>query len=240
MQQAMTMDKPDISEKGAPIDGRPQSSDHRMYMQLLAFTGCKHADLLIQSLQQAGIEGALYENLNDPYGVGLLTFSDDPNHFIDNVRPVLTSGPFAQLKPVPEFTMFGRSYSIGYEPDLEETLITKPRQRALDPDLSWVIWYPIRRSGLFMQLPDAEQKEILKEHGVIGFSFGRAGYASDIRLASHGLDKNDADFILGITGKELFPLSALVQTMRKTVQTSQYLERLGPFFVGRAVWKSAM
>jgi hypothetical protein len=26
--------------------------------------------------------------------------------------------------------------------------------------------------------------------------------------------------------------------MRKTQQTSLYLDRLGPFFVGRAVWKS--
>ena len=36
-----------------------------------------------------------------------------------------------------------------------------------------------------------------------------------------------------------FPLSAIVQTMRKTQQTSLYLERLGPFFIGRALWQSA-
>ena len=35
-----------------------------------------------------------------------------------------------------------------------------------------------------------------------------------------------------------FPLSAVVQTMRKTQQTSLYLESLGPFFVGRVVWQS--
>jgi hypothetical protein len=29
-----------------------------------------------------------------------------------------------------------------------------------------------------------------------------------------------------------------VQSMRKTQQTSLYLDRLGPFFVGRAVWQS--
>jgi len=27
--------------------------------------------------------------------------------------------------------------------------------------------------------------------------------------------------------------------MRKTQQTSLYLERLGPFFVGRAIWQAA-
>jgi chlorite dismutase len=44
--------------------------------------------------------------------------------------------------------------------------------------------------------------------------------------------------VIGLIGKELFPLSALVQAMRKTQQTSLYLDRLGPFFVGRAVWQS--
>jgi hypothetical protein len=28
--------------------------------------------------------------------------------------------------------------------------------------------------------------------------------------------------------------------MRKTVQTSQYLQTLGPFFVGHVVWQSPM
>ncbi len=34
---------------------------------------------------------------------------------------------------------------------------------------------------------------------------------------------------IGLIGKDLFPLSAIVQTMRTTQQTSLYLERLGPF-----------
>jgi chlorite dismutase len=37
----------------------------------------------------------------------------------------------------------------------------------------------------------------------------------------------------------LFPLSAIVQEMRKTEQTSQYLDSLGPFFVGKVLWRSA-
>ena len=32
----------------------------------------------------------------------------------------------------------------------------------------------------------------------------------------------------------------LVQAMRKTVQTSQYIQTLGPFFVGHALWQSAL
>jgi hypothetical protein len=29
-----------------------------------------------------------------------------------------------------------------------------------------------------------------------------------------------------------------VQSMRKTQQTALYLDRLGPFFIGRAAWRS--
>ena len=58
--------------------------------------------------------------------------------------------------------------------------------------------------------------------------------------ACHGLDRDDNDFVIGLIGKELFPLSAVVQAMRKTQQTALYLDRLGPFFVGRAVWQSPM
>ena len=78
----------------------------------------------------------------------------------------------------------------------------------------------------------------LLANGVVGRSFGRAGYDYDIRLACHGLDKNDNDFVIGLIGPGLQPLSAIVQRMRKIKQTSQYLERLGPFFVGKAVWHS--
>ena len=80
-----------------------------------------------------------------------------------------------------------------------------------------------------------EQRTILAEHGAIGMAFGAADYAHDVRLACHGLDRDDNDFVIGLIGKELFPLSAVVQAMRKTQQTSLYLDRLGPFFVGRAV-----
>ena len=79
---------------------------------------------------------------------------------------------------------------------------------------------------------------ILAEHGAIGMAYGAGDYAHDIRLACHGLDKTDNDFIVGLIGKELFPLSRVVQDMRRTQQTSLYLERLGPFFVGRAIYQS--
>jgi chlorite dismutase len=231
---------PDISEKGGIRNGQPQRSDDRLFMQLLAFGGCPDAKALAGALAQAGVEGALYEDLNDPRGVALLTLSRDPGTFLDRVRPILNAPPFASLTQKAEYTMLGRTYAIGYEPDLAEVLLERPRRTVLNPAWNWAVWYPLRRSGRFAQLAPDEQRVILAEHGSIGMSFGVADYAHDIRLACHGLDKDDNDFVVGLIGKQLYPLSAIVQTMRKTQQTSLYLERLGPFFVGRVVWQSPL
>ncbi len=230
---------PDISEKGGMKGGQPQRADTRLFMQFLAFGGCPDPSPLAVGLANAGIEGVLYEDANDPQGVALLTFSEDPAFFLDRVRPLLNAPPFAALAPKRELTMLGRTYSLGYEPDLLDVLLQRPRRTVLNPEWRWAVWYPLRRSGRFAQLPPDEQRVILAEHGAIGMLYGAADLAHDIRLACHGLDRDDNDFIVGLIGRELFPLSSIVQTMRKTQQTSLYLERLGPFFVGRVVWQSA-
>jgi hypothetical protein len=233
---------PDLSEKGGNRNGVPQRSDERLFMQLLVFGDCadsKALAALAGALEATGMSGVLYEDVNDPRGIAVLTIAQDPNEFVDRVRPVLNTGPFAAMTQKPDFTMLGRTYSLGYEPDLTDVLLYRPRRTVLNRDWRWAVWYPLRRSGKFANLPVEEQRTILSEHGTIGMSFGAADLVHDVRLACHGLDRNDNDFIVGLIGKELFPLSAIVQTMRKTQQTSLYLERLGPFFVGRAVWQSA-
>ena len=173
-------------------------------------------------------------------GVGLLLMNEDADFFVSEGRALLNRVPFGELTPKPEYTMLGRTYAIGYESDLVETLIERPRRRALDPAWPWAVWYPLRRNKLFVTLPEAEQKRMLGEHGNIGKAFGKADLAIDIRLACHGLDKHDNDFVVGLLGHELHPLSAVVQAMRKTKQTSEYLESLGPFFVGKAIWQAAI
>jgi hypothetical protein len=227
----------DLREKGGMKDGQPQFSDKRLFMQLTAFTGCRDAHALINGLGR-GVDCVLYEELNDPTGVAVLAMTEDPQLLVTKVRQDLTSGPFKDLTVKPEFSMLGRTYAIGYEPKLEDWLLHRPRRMSMDPATPWAIWYPLRRSGSFSRLSRAEQGPILKEHGVIGRQFGEAGAASDVRLACHGLDKNDNDFVIGLMGKELTPLSQLVEAMRPTVQTSQYIEKLGPFFVGRALWRT--
>jgi len=220
-------------------NGEAQRSDRRLFMQFLAFGGCETTRPLAEAASAAGITGALYEDVNDPRGVALLTLSEDPAYFLDRVRPLVNGPPFRPLVQKPEYTMLGRTYAIGYEPDLDEVLLRRPRHTVLNPEWNWAVWYPLRRSGRFAQLPPDEQRVILAEHGTIGMSFGAADYAHDIRLACHGLDKDDNDFVIGLLGKDLYPLSAIVQAMRKTQQTSLYLERLGPFFVGRALWQAS-
>jgi chlorite dismutase len=232
------LEPPDLSEKGGRKDGAPQRSDERLFMQLLAFGGCTDVSEVVRHVASAGVDAVVYEDLNDPRGIAILTLGRDPNLFIDRVRPLLNAGPLSTLTLRPEFTMFGRTYSLGYEPDLPHALLHRPRATVLNPDWPWAVWYPLRRNGRFAQLPADEQRTILAEHGEIGIRFGAADYAHDVRLACHGLDRGDNDFVIGLVGKELFPLSAVVQTMRKTQQTSLYLDRLGPFLVARAVWQS--
>lgn len=228
----------DLSEKGGARNGQPQRLDKRLFMQLQAFGGCDDAGLLAKMLQTSGLEAVLYEDIGDPRGVAVLTMSEDPADLITKARPVLRSGPFARLMQKPEYTMLGRTYSLGYEPNLEDWLLKRPRHVVLDSSTPWAVWYPLRRTGAFAALPRQEQGEILKEHGIIGRTFGDAGLAKDIRLNCTGLDKNDNDFVIGLIGKDLYPLSALVETMRKTKQTSTYIAHMGPFFVGRALWAS--
>lgn len=231
-----TADEPkvDVRERGA----QQQVSDRRLFVQLQAFGGCGDAKPLARALEVRGLEAVLYQDLNDPRGVGVLAMSEDPTFFVTGLREVLNAEPFASLPLKPGLTMFGRTYASGFEADLDDWLLRRPRRTMLNPAWPWGIWYPLRRTGSFGRLSPQEQGAIIREHSVLGRAYGEADLAHDVRLACHGLDTHDNDFVIGLVGRELHPLSHLVQTMRKTAQTSQYLQTLGPFFVGLALWQS--
>ncbi|MCE2474484.1 MAG: chlorite dismutase family protein [Alphaproteobacteria bacterium] len=226
----------DISEKGRR-GATPISLDRRLFMRFTAYGGCSDPAPVIDALTAAGVVGALYLEVGDPTGVGLAVVNEDPDYFVDDLRVLLNREPFANLARKEEFEMFGRTYAIGYESDLEHVLFSRPIERITDPALRWAVWYPLQRTKGFAALDAGHQRQILAEHGTLGHRFGSAGLAHDIRLACHGLDKHDNDFIVGLVGAELHPLSAVVQAMRGTEQTSQYLDSLGPFFVGRVAWQ---
>jgi Chlorite dismutase len=227
----------DLSEKGRR--GKEVISlDRRLFMKFTAFTAVDDIEAAIEALEATGLAAAIYADANDPYGIGIMVASEEPADFVSTLREVFNARPFSGFAHKPEFDMLGRSYSIGYEPDLEDTLIKRPLGKLADPRNQWVVWYPLQRSKGFYVLPEERQKSILGEHGTLAKRYGAGGHATDIRLACHGLDKSDNDFIVGLLGPRLHPLSAVVQEMRRTEQTSQFLDRLGPFFIGKVAWQS--
>ena len=229
-----------VNEKGALKDGKPQLLDKRLFVQLLVFGGVKDSEPLINTLEKSNIESVLYEDLNDPSSIGLLTMSEDPDFFTTKLRKFLNESVFSSLCIKPEYAMLGRTYSLGHERDLEDWLLRRVRRVTRNPMWKWAVWYPLRRKGSFALLSPKEQGEILMEHGALGRAFGEKDLGHDVRLISCGLDKNDNDFTIGLIGKDLHPLSLLVQTMRKTKQTSTHIEKMGPFFVGKAVYQSGL
>ena len=228
--------KVEVDERGA--GGR--TSDRRLFMQLQVFTDAVDPKPLVRALEASRLEASLYRDVNDPRGIGVLTMSEDPALFVTAVRELLNAEPFAGLAHRAEMTMFGRTYSSGFETDLDDWLLHRPRRAALNPAWPWGIWYPLRRVGAFARLAPAEQGAIIREHSVLGRAYGDADLAHDVRLACHGLDAHDNDFVIGLVGRELHPLSHLIQAMRRTAQTSQYLQSLGPFFIGHILWQSAL
>lgn len=240
-QSIHTSEPLDIREVGAPTpDGVLQTSSKRLFLQLHAFTGSHQPEAVIDVLDASGLESVLYHDLNDPTGVGVLLIATDPDDLVFEGRKLFHSQPFSELRSKPELTMIGRTYSTGREPDLEDWLLVKPRLNVLNPELCWAIWYPLRRKPEFYLLTPPEQGKILAEHGMMGRAYAEAGYANDIRLACFGLDQRDNEFMIGLVGAELYPLSRLVQDMRKTQQTAKYIDSLGPFFVGQVCWQSPM
>jgi len=240
-----------ISEQGRGENG-PITSDRRLFMQLLVFDAevpgggapgraapSLDTDALVAALSAAGVPGVLYADVLNARSVGLLTWSTEPAWFVAVLRPLLNAPPFSDLAVRPSFTMMGRTYAIGYESDLDEVLLGRPVRHATTAAWPWAVWYPLKRKGSFVREPAEEQRRMLMEHGGIGMAYGRADHAHDIRLACHGLDANDNDFVVALVGKELAPLSKVVEHMRKTKQTSEYMDHMGPFFVGHALWQNA-
>ena len=225
----------DLRETGAPIDGEPQVSDQRLFFQLHVFERCLDPDAIIHMIKSETPAAVFYDDLNNPTGLGVLLVAEDPAYLMQQ-SGVLRNIPdksASQISYRPEMTMIGRTYSSGREPDLEEWLINRPLQNALNPKFPWAIWYPLRRNPEFYRLEHRERGRILGEHAMLGRSYAAGGHASDIRLACFGLDTNDNEFVIGLVGPELYPLSRLIQDMRQTEQTTKYIESLGPFFVGK-------
>jgi chlorite dismutase len=230
----------DIAERAGERTGNPQVLHSRLFMQLLVFTSAGSAGSsdglrqLAQSIGAHDMPAVLYEDVNDPRGIGVLSWSEDPSHFVTRLRPALHAADAAGLRQRHEFSMLGRTYATGYETDLRYWLLDRPRETVLNTTWPWAVWYPLRRVGAFGRLSGQERGAIMAEHGKIGRAYGAQDLAHDVRLACYGLDMNDSEFVIGLMGKDLHPLSHVVEAMRRTRQTAEFMQQMGPFFVGHA------
>lgn len=233
----------EVRERGGKgKDGEPQMMDRRLFFQLLAFevegaSPTAAVTALGHQLTSRKVGAVIYADVGNPRGIALLTWAEDPAVFVRDVRPSILDLPMT-LRPRPELTMLGRTYSQGHEDDLEFWLIKRPISVAMNPEWNWAVWYPLRRTGAFAKLDPREQAAILREHAIIGRAYGQQDLAHDIRLACHGMDAADNEFLVGLMGKDLHPLSHVVQAMRKTRQTAEFIAQMGPFFVGHAIFRT--
>lgn len=233
----------DVNEYGGKKDGVKQSMNRRLFMQLLVFrvpsgTADATGHQVTGMLRERKIAGVVYADTQDPRSLGLLTWSEDPAHFVTKVRPLFGEAALANVTLRDDFGMLGRSYSTGHEPELAWSLLERPVENVLNDAYPWAVWYPLRRKGAFAKLEPIEQSHTLREHAALGMAYGAANLCTDIRLACHGIDAGDNEFVIGLVGPELHSLSHLVQAMRKTRQTSEFIEKMGPFFVGHVLGTS--
>ena len=236
----------DVHERGATVDGTEQLLNERLFMQLLVFdvpagdNVGRGQRVLKEALCKHKIASVVYADMSNPRAFGLLTWGKDPDIFVAKVRPIFENeGGLGDWVLRPSMTMIGRTYSSGYEQNLKHWILNRPQETVLNEAWPWAVWYPLRRSGAFEQLEGREKGGILREHATIGRAYGAQDLAHDVRLACHGLDTNDNEFVIGLVGKELHPLSHVVQKMRGTRQTAEYIQQMGPFFVGKALWRQA-
>ena len=226
-------DPRDMRERGGRRTGVPQALDRRLYIQLQALAGAPDAGELVAALRRVGAAGVVYESAAEPGLAALLLLDGEPGALLDAGRALAADPALAEAEPRPELTMYGRTYGSGHEPDLKDWLLRAPPRKLSAPENEWAVWYPLRRSADFYRLDAAARGRVLAEHGKVGRTFVEAGYADDVRLECFGLDPADNEFVIGLLGERLDRLSRLVKAMRPTEHTARYIERLGPFFVGR-------
>ena len=234
----------DLSEHGTSSDGTPETLDKRLFVQLLVFdiepsSGPRAmVSALSRRLGEKRIEAVIYADVNDPRGIGRLTWAEDPSQILDQVHPLLGGKRFAALTPRPGWVMLGRTSGPGGDEGLENWLIERPRNTILREDLTWAAWFPLRRTGEFNLMAEKDRGAIIKEQQDLVKNYGAADLVHHVRLACHGMDAEDNDTVVGLAASSLHPISHLVQAMRGTKGASSYTLKMGPFFVGRKIWQN--
>ena len=97
-----------ISERGM-ADGKPVKCDRRLFMQFMAFDDCFDLPTIIEALEEESPQAVLYKDINNPTGIGMLVYCEDPAYIVDTIHPLLEREEFEDLEYSPEVTMLGLS-----------------------------------------------------------------------------------------------------------------------------------
>lgn len=236
----------DVNEYGGKRDGVRQQSNRRLFMQLMVFDVPTGGDAdtaarqLGAALRDRAIPGVVYADTMDPRGVGLLTWSEDPALFATKVRTLFNEPfePMNQLRHVSvrrEFGMLGRTYSTGHEPDLADTLMHRPIRQVLNESHTWARLVPAApHRGVCQARPAravGDPPRARRARDGLRRDRPRPRCSACVPRPRRGRQRVRHRSV----GPELHPLSHLVQAMRKTKQTSEYIAKMGPFFVGHVV-----
>ncbi len=157
-------------------------------------------------VRRAGSTGALYVDANDPQGIGIMVASEDPDYFVTRLATLFNRRPFADFVHRPR-VRHARS-------QLLDRLRVRPRghtareaaRKAAEPrEYTGPSGTRCSAPRSSRPCPADHQRRILAEHGSLAKRYGAGGHAADVRLACHGLDSNDNDFIVGLARTQATP-----------------------------------
>ena len=229
----------DVNEYGGKKDGERQAMNRRLFMQLLVFDAPagEAADEigkdLAAQLRHNAIAGVVYADASSPRGLGLLTWSEDPAHFVQAVRPLFARRLAAQGGPAPAVR--------DARPHLRHGPRAGPRARAPAPR------HPERDERRSTRGTSGTRSAARARSRGSTRRSRAASCASTRRSASPtarpswrttsasratGSTPRTTSSSSASSGASSTRFSHLVQTMRKTRQTSEYIAKMGPFFVG--------
>src|SRR5207253_95469 len=109
----------EVKRDGREWGAAPRTPGRSLTSPLQAFGGCTDAKPLVRALEASRMEAVLYQDVNDPRGVGVLGMSEDPTFLVGPFRELLNGAAFGELILKPELTMLGRTYASGFEADLD-------------------------------------------------------------------------------------------------------------------------
>ncbi len=197
-------------------------------------TGCLDVQPLQGPLGVKKLDCVLYKDAADARGAGLLILANDPELFTGELRDMLCARPYQALTVRPEYSLLGRAFSRNTEHS-DEVVISAARDTLMNTRWPWAVWFPLRHSRKFAGLSNDEQNRLLDEFEATPEI--EAGDAGEVRLQCHGLDASGNDMFVGLVGGDLGQLSTIIARRQQTEYVTGYIDSLGPFFVGQAIWQ---